>query len=214
MLLLNLKRLKMLSLDFKNATPHLSKDKKFKPYIECIQLPQRHPARDLYSGLISSIVSQQLSVKAAAIIHGRFIELFEKKYPQAEELLAFTDSELRAVGLSGQKTKYVRNVATFFQEKALFDKDWSEESDEAVIELLTEIKGVGTWTVQMILIFVLNRTDVMPVLDLGIQNGMIKIYKLKQQKKELHAKMEKISQKWKPFRSVACLYLWEIANNK
>lgn len=197
-------------LDYKAAIVHLLKDKKFKPYLEKINLPPRNPSRDIYSGLISSIVSQQLSVKAAATIHGRFIGLFTTDYPHAEELLQLSDTDMRAVGLSGQKTKYVRNVALFFQDNDLFDKDWDTLSDDKIIFQLTEIKGVGKWTVQMILMFVLNRPDVFPVLDLGIQHGMIEIYNLKQEKKELHSKMEKLSKKWQPHRTVACLYLWAI----
>lgn len=200
----------MVGLDYKSAIDHLSKDKKFKPYIDKIKLPHRNPAKDIYSGLISSIVSQQLSVKAAATIHGRFIELFDTDYPNANELLAFSDSDLRGVGISAQKTKYVRNVAIYFQENNLFQKDWNLLSDNEIIILLTEIKGVGKWTVQMILMFVLKRPDVFPVLDLGIQHGMIKVYNLKQEKKELHAQMEILSKKWQPHRTVACLYLWAI----
>ncbi len=204
----------MEGLDYKKAVEYLSKDKKFKPYIDRIQLPPRNPASDVYSGLISSIIGQQLSVKAAATIHGRFLALFETEYPITQELLQFDDQTLRSVGLSGQKTKYIRNVAIFFQEQELFDKDWSDLSDEEIIKLLTTIKGVGKWTVQMILMFVLKRPDVFPVLDLGIQHGMIEIYNLKEEKKALHAKMEKISLKWRPFRTVACLYLWAIKDVK
>ena len=197
-------------LDYKAAIEHLSKDKKFSSYIDKIELPQRNPSSDLYSGLISSIVSQQLSVKAAATIHGRFVSLFKAKYPTAEELLQLSDIDMRSVGLSGQKTKYVRNVALFFQDNDLFDKDWTTLSDDEIISILTEIKGVGKWTVQMILMFVLKRPDVFPVLDLGIQHGMIEIYNLKQEKKELHAKMERLSKKWQPHRTIACFYLWAI----
>lgn len=200
----------MEGLDYKTAIEHLSKDKKFKPYIEKIELPPRNPSSDIYSGLISSIISQQLSVKAAAAIHSRFIGLFQSKYLHAEELLNLTDIEMRSVGLSGQKTKYVRNVALFFQENRLFDKDWCALPDNEIISILTEIKGVGKWTVQMILMFVLKRPDIFPILDLGIQHGMIEIYNLKQEKKELHLKMEKLSKKWQPHRTVACLYLWAI----
>ena len=200
----------MKGLDYKKAIEHLSKDKKFKLYIDKIELPPRNPSSDIYSGLISSIVSQQLSLKAAATIHGRFLGLFKSEYPHADELLKFTDVEMRGVGLSGQKTKYVRNVAMFFQENSLFEKDWNALSDNDIIVLLTEIKGVGRWTVQMILMFVLKRPDVFPILDLGIQHGMIEIYNLKQEKKELHIKMEKLSKKWQPHRTVACLYLWAV----
>lgn len=199
--------------DFDKAVAHLSKDKKLKAVIDMIQLPERNPSSDVYAGLLRSIVGQQLSVKAATTIHGRFIDLFSTEYPVAKELLIFKDEQLRGVGLSGQKTGYVRNVAQFFQEHDLFDKDWSEYSDEEIIKLLTQIKGVGKWTVEMILMFVLKRPDVFPVLDLGVQQGLAQIYNLKEEKKALHNKMEKLSQKWRPYRSVACLYFWAVKDS-
>ena len=162
----------------------------------------------MYAGLIRSIVSQQLSVKAASTIHNRFLNLFKDGYPSANELQKLEFEKLRGVGLSGQKTNYVRNVAVFFTENDLFEKDWTSDTDHEIIALLTQIKGVGKWTVQMILMFVLSREDVFPVLDLGIQQGIIEVYGLTEEKKELHAKMEEIAKPWKPYRSVACLYLW------
>lgn len=194
--------------NFDKALQHLSKDKSLKSLIENISLPARSPSKDVYAGLIRSIVSQQLSVKAASTIHGRFLNLFEDGYPNAMELQELEFSQLRAVGLSGQKTNYVKNVAQFFTENDLFEKDWTLDEDHEIIALLTQIKGVGRWTVQMILMFVLSREDIFPVLDLGIQQGIKEVYGLTEEKKELHAKMEKIAESWKPFRSVACLYLW------
>ena len=200
--------------NFDKAIRHLSKDKVLKKAIQVIDLPERNPSKDVYQGLIRSIVSQQLSVKAAETIHGRFINLFESNYPHAELLLALEDTQLRSVGLSGQKTKYVKNVASFFIEHDLFDKDWSEESDQQIISLLTEIKGVGQWTVEMILMFVLSREDILPVLDLGIQQGIQQLYGITAEKKELYAKMKEIAEPWRPYRSIACLYLWAIKDLK
>jgi len=200
----------MEGLDYKSAVKHLEKDRALRPYLESITLQERSPAADVYSGLISSIVSQQLSVKAAATIHGRFIALFTEGYPAPAKLLALDDTELRGVGLSSQKTKYVKNVASFFTDQHLFDQDWGDLSDEEIIILLTEIKGVGKWTVQMILMFVLKRPDVLPVLDLSIQQGIAKVYGLTSTKKELYADMERIAKKWRPYRTVACLYLWQV----
>jgi len=200
----------MKGFDYAKALDHLSKDKKLAPYLQSITLRDRQPSTDVYAGLISSITGQQLSIKAAATIHGRFLDLFSDRYPNPETLLTLTDEQLRAAGLSGQKSKYVRNVATFFMERDLFDTDWSDYTDDEIVKLLTVINGVGKWTVQMILMFVLLRTDVLPVLDLGIQQGMAKIYNLKEEKKALHTRMEKIAEKWRPFRTIACLYLWQV----
>lgn len=204
----------MKEFNFDVAVQHLSKDEILKNAIDSIVLPKRNPSSDVYAGLIKSIVSQQLSVKAADTIHTRFLALFEDNYPQASLLVGFEDIELRSVGLSSQKSKYVKNVAIFFQENDLFDKDWSEETDEQIISLLTKIKGVGKWTVEMILMFVLSREDVFPVLDLGIQQGIKQLYGIEGEKKELFAKMEAVAKSWKPYRSIACLYLWAVKDMK
>ncbi len=198
----------MEGLIFEDAIHHLSKDEVLKSVIDNVKLPERIHTEDVYLGLIKSIVSQQLSVKAADTICGRFLNLFQDQYPYAPDLLALEDMQLRSVGLSGQKTRYVKNVAHYFQEHNLFIKDWAHDSDEEVIASLTQIKGVGRWTVQMILMFVLLRRDVFPVLDLGIQQGIKLLYGIEGEKKELFAKMEEVAAPWRPFRSAACLYLW------
>lgn len=196
--------------NFDKAVKHLSKDKILKKAIDAIELPMRNPSKDVYGGLIRSIVSQQLSVKAAHTIHTRFLNLFADQYPNSEKLIDLDDDDLRSVGLSRQKTNYVKNVALFFQEHDLFDKDWSEDSNQEIIDLLTQIKGVGKWTVEMILMFVLSREDILPVLDLGIQQAIKQLYGVREEKKELYSKMEKIAEPWRPYRSIACLYLWAI----
>ena len=194
--------------DFEKAIPHLSKDKVLQKAIDAIVLPEREHTEDVYLGLIKSIVSQQLSVKAAETIYSRFINLFEEGYPHAPFLLSLEDAQLRGVGLSGQKTSYVKNVASYFSQYDLFKKDWSLNTNEEIITQLTEIKGVGRWTVQMILMFVLSRQDILPVLDLGIQHGIKELYGVTSEKKELFKDMERIAEPWRPYRSVACLYLW------
>lgn len=200
----------MENFSFERAVKHLSRDKVLKEAIERIELRTRTKTTDVYLGLIRSIVSQQLSVKAAETIYGRFLLLFEDKYPQAHLLLEMEDDQLRSAGLSGQKTRYVKNVARFFIERELFENDWSQSTNEDIIALLTEIKGVGKWTVEMILMFVLDRYDILPVLDLGIQHGIKQLYGVEAEKKELYAKMEEIAEPWRPYRSIACLYLWAV----
>ncbi|MDF1694238.1 MAG: DNA-3-methyladenine glycosylase 2 family protein [Saprospiraceae bacterium] len=194
----------------KTALLHLSKDPILKPVIDAIDLPPRHYDEDVYLGLVKSIISQQLSVKAANTITGRFLNLFENQYPDPEYLLLLETNKLRSVGLSGQKTQYVKNVAAFFTDKNLFEYNWSKKTNEEIIALLTQIKGVGKWTVEMILMFVLKRTDVLPVNDLGIQQGIQQLYAIQADKKELIEKMETVAKPWKPYRSLACLYLWAI----
>jgi DNA-3-methyladenine glycosylase II len=187
----------------------LRRDAQLRPLIEVIPFPQPPSSdRDLFEDLLRSIAGQQLSVKAAQRIFDRFKALFPGEKPQAAPLLAFSDDELRGIGLSKQKSDYVRNVAAFFLEHQLSDQDWSVHSDEAIIASLTRIKGVGVWTVQMILMFSLGRPDVFPTADFGIQTAMRSLYGLEAEGKAMHRAMAEISDIWRPFRSYACYYLW------
>jgi len=190
------------------AIAHLSKDKKLAPYIKDKMLKFDKPSYDVYEGLLSSIVSQQLSVKAAATIYSRFLELFDDGYPDPSILLKLETPILRSAGLSNQKSGYVKNVATYFTEHNIFDETWTSQSDNQIIKQLTEIKGVGRWTVEMILMFTLGRLDVMPLGDLGIQQAMADIYNLTSTKKDLQKEMLELSLQWSPYRTVACRYLW------
>lgn len=192
----------------KKIVAHLSKDAKLKKLLATIEITPSVERGDLYSSLIRAIVGQQLSVKAAATIYGRFIDLFEDGYAYPEELLAMDLPTLRAVGLSRQKSGYIQNIAQFFTEHKLQNKDWSKMTDEEIIDFLTPIKGVGKWTVQMILMFTLNRDDVFPVDDLGIQNAMRLLYNMEETGRAFKAKMKEISLAWQPYRTHACRLLW------
>lgn len=159
--------------------------------------------------LIASIVSQQLSTKVAAIIFKRFIDVYKGKEPSMQALIDTPFDILRGIGLSNSKVNYVQNVAQFFISQKITDKQLYAMEPEAVIELLTQIKGVGRWTVEMLLMFSLGHEDVFAVDDLGIQQAMIKLYKIKYTtKKELQIKMLKRSMSWAPYRTYACLHLW------
>ncbi|MFT4760762.1 MAG: DNA-3-methyladenine glycosylase II [Paraglaciecola sp.] len=192
----------------KEIITHLSKDSNLKKLIETVEIAPAQERGDLYSSLMRAIVGQQLSVKAASTIHGRFMDLFEDGYAYPEELLAMDLPILKSVGLSRQKSGYVQNIAHFFTENELQDKDWESMTDDEVIDFLTPIKGVGKWTVQMILMFTLHRDDVFPVDDLGIQNSMRNIYKMEETGRAFKAKMKKISLTWQPYRTHACRLLW------
>jgi len=167
---------------------------------------------DLYHALLRSIVGQQLSVKAASTIHGRFMNLYDGS-PTVDELLATETETLRSAGLSYQKAGYVHNVATYFKEYQLEKTDWSAKSDEEIITQLTTIKGVGKWTVQMILMFSLQRPDVFPVDDLGIKNAMVELYQLTETGKDLKKRMTEIAEPWSPYRTYACRMLWNWKDN-
>ena len=188
---------------------HLKKDKKFAPLLaqanHTIKKRKNTPVR-----VMASIISQQLSTTVAAIIFGRFIALFEGKEPSCEQVLECTNDQLRSIGLSQSKVHYIQNVAQFFLEHQITDKQLYAMEPEAIIDLLTQIKGVGKWTVQMLMLFSLGQEDVFAVDDLGIQQAMTRLYQIKYEtKKELHSKMITISNKWTPYRSYACLHLWQ-----
>lgn len=196
------------------ALKHLAGDPQLKKIIDSITLDTTKNKDEVYGALVRSIVSQQLSVKAASTIYGRFLDLFENRIPHPEQVISLEIETMRSAGLSYQKAGYIKNVATFFIENEVRNKDWSKESDEEVINILTQIKGVGTWTVEMILMFTLDRPDVFPVGDLGIQNAMIELYDLKLEKKELKTRIVEIAESWRPHRTLACRYLWEWKDNE
>jgi len=164
--------------------------------------------------LISSIISQQLAVKAARVIHQRFLDLFPKGFPSNKRILETSVEELRSCGLSGQKASYILNIAEHFQTNKWKNEDFHEMEDEDIITKLTAIKGVGRWTSEMVLIFCLGRHDVFAVDDLGIQNAMIQFFKIEGSKKEIISAMNKKAEKWKPYRTAASLYLWAAKDQK
>jgi DNA-3-methyladenine glycosylase II len=170
-------------------------------------------SEDLYFKLLSAIVSQQLSTKAAATIFRRFTELFPANYPHPHLLQETSDETLRGAGLSFQKIGYVRNVADFAAAGKLEHATIDALEDEPLILHLTQIKGVGRWTVEMLLMFALERPDVMPLDDLGIQNAMKRHYSLEETGKPLRAKMLAIAENWRPYRTIACKYLWQSLDN-
>ena len=160
--------------------------------------------------LCSSIMSQQLSTRVADVIFKRFLALYDGSEPTAQQILDIPSETLRSIGLSNAKVNYVQNVARHMLEHKVDDKKLYKMADKDVINFLTPIKGVGRWTVEMLLMFTLGREDVFPVDDLGIQQAMAKVYKLDTaDKKGLREKMLKISAKWAPYRTYACFYLWK-----
>jgi DNA-3-methyladenine glycosylase II len=164
--------------------------------------------QDVYLALLESIVSQQISIKAADTIFARLRDLFPNQYPAPELLLAKTEEELRSAGLSFQKIGYLRNVATFALEKGIKYEYLNTLTDDEIVAYLTPIKGVGRWTVEMLLMFVMGRPDVFPVDDLVIRQKMIKAYAVTEEGKALYKKLHEIAENWRPHRTLACRYLW------
>ena len=195
-------------------TTHLSKDKKLAKLIV-----QQEPFtlkfhKNICLRLCASIMSQQLSTKVAKVIYHRFLDLYGGQEPTPQQIVATPFDKVRAIGLSNAKTQYVLNVAQFAIDHKLDDKSLKKMSDEEIIALLTQIKGVGKWTVEMLLMFTLGRQDIFSADDYGIQVAMKNIYKLDDtNKKQFKERMLKISSKWTPYRTYACLHLWHWKDN-
>lgn len=165
---------------------------------------------DLFSYLCSSIIGQQLSTKVAEIIRQRFFGLFEETNNFPFQILQKEIIELRSVGLSNSKVQYIKNIASFYLENKSQWNELPNMSDEEIISFLTQIKGVGKWTVEMLLMFAMGREDVFPDDDLGIQQAMIRLYKIETaNKRALKEEMNRIAASWSPFRTYACLHLWK-----
>lgn len=194
---------------------HLSKDKKFRKVLELQDPHELVRRKKIYLHLCASIMSQQLSTKVADVIYKRFLALYGKKEPTAQQILDTPFETLRAIGLSNAKTNYVHNVCRFFIEEGLDDKHLYKMSSDEVQQKLIQIKGVGKWTTEMILMFALQHEDVFPVDDLGIQQAMTKLYKLDtSSKKLLYEQMHKVAEKWRPYRTYACVHLWRWKDEK
>lgn len=171
-------------------------------------------SKGVYQDLLSSIISQQLSSKVASVITDRFLSLFPDRLPHSHRLLEMDIDTLRTAGLSRQKAAYLLNVAEFFQRENIEEKDWSDMDNDEIIRYLTQIKGVGKWTVEMILMFSLSRPDVLPLDDLGIRTAIIELYGVTETGKAVHQRMVEIAAAWQPYRSYACLYLWRHKDGK
>lgn len=196
------------------ALDHLQQDALLRRVIEQTVLPAFVPSRRIYCDLLNSIVSQQLSVKVASVIFSRFCTLFPDNYPHPELVIALEPEQLRSVGLSGQKAGYLQNVAAFFLKNDLENHPWDTMSDAEIIDFLSQIKGVGKWTVQMLLMFTLERPDIFPIDDLGIQQAMIRLYGLTETGKELKKRMVALAEPWQPHRTLASRYLWRWKDTK
>lgn len=190
------------------ATLHLKKDRALQAIIENTTITPLVPSGQVYFELLESIVSQQLSVKAASTIFKRFCTLFPDEYPHPEVLQSIDHHLLRSAGLSNQKATYLKNVAVFAMENDLEHYSWNNLSDKEIIAFLTQIKGVGQWTVEMVLIFTLDRPDIWPVDDLGIRQAMIRLFSLQESGTALQQRMTALAEPWRPYRSLASRYLW------
>jgi DNA-3-methyladenine glycosylase II len=171
----------------------------------------RERGGDAYGALVRSIVGQQLSTKAAATIYGRMLELFGGHTPTPKQLLKVDPDKIRAAGLSRPKIAYLRDLATHVEEGTLELERLPDLPDEEVAAQLTAIKGLGQWTADMFLMFHLGRPDILPVGDQGIRRAVKVEYRLR--KMPDAKRLEKIAKPWRPYRTLACLYLWSSLDN-
>jgi DNA-3-methyladenine glycosylase II len=176
-----------------------------------LETRQRGRPEDAYGALLRSIVGQQLSTKAARSIYNRLVELFGGKTPSPQELLDADPETVRAVGLSNAKVRYVRSLAEHVLSGELELDKLDSLGDEEVEREVTAVKGLGQWTAHMFLIFHLGRPDVLPVGDLGVRRAVERAYGFE----ELPSaeELERLGERWAPYRSLAALYLWESLDN-
>jgi DNA-3-methyladenine glycosylase II len=193
------------------ATAYLAKrDKVLRKFIRKYPEADITPRVDAFQALARAIVGQQISVAAAKTIWGRFADCVGKVTPA--NVVAKKPQELRACGFSRQKIAYVQDLANRFHVGEVKPRRWSRMKDEAIIEELVAVKGIGRWTVEMFLIFRLGRLDVLPVHDYGIRKAMQRAYRMR--KLPTPDRMRKVAEPWRPYRTVACWYLWRSLESK
>lgn len=187
----------------------LVQDKLLRKIIVSYEIAEIKKKKHIHLHLCHAVISQQLSTKVADVIYQRFLGLFDTRYPTPASILAIPDEQLRSIGLSNAKTAYVKNLADFFIREKLTDTKLYKMGDEELINYLTQIKGIGRWTVEMILMSCLGREDVFAADDLGIRQTMCHMYALDESNPRLlKAQMHEIAEKWRPYRTYACRYLW------
>lgn len=170
------------------------------------------PVVDPFSALVRTITAQQISTKAAATIHGRLVGLMPGGVATPEAMLSVSDDQLRTAGLSRQKSAYLRDLCEKVSTGALPVHSLAELTDDEVIEAIVRVKGLGRWSAEMFLMFRLRRPDVLPVDDLGIVNAIQRLYRLRKRPKP--DRIRQIAEPWRPYRTVACWYLWRSLENQ
>lgn len=188
-------------------------DKKLAPIIARSPLPSFKKHTDYYETLVDSIISQQLSVKAAASIEKRFKDLFDGSFPSPQQILEKDVEALRGVGLSRPKARYVQDLAQHILDGTIQFRTIDAMTNDEIIAQLTTVKGIGEWTVHMFLMFCMARLDVLPVGDLGIRNGVQKLYELDHVPLPLEVAEIATKNSWHPYESVASWYIWQSLNN-
>lgn len=179
---------------------------------DAVPLPKLEKTTSVFTSLARSILYQQLSIHAAAAIEKKMCSLFGNQFPTPTQLLGTDDVELKSAGVSRQKIAYLKDLATHCTHTEYTIDHFEHMTDEAIIDLLTEIKGIGRWTAEMFLIFGLNRPDVLPLDDIGIHKGFVKVFNLKK-RPSIHT-MKRLSKPYHGKRTQLSLYLWKSIDGK
>ncbi len=203
----------MVTINIDNALKHLTiSDRRFSKLIKKFGNPDFKSQKNYLKSLVRSIIYQQLSGKSAFAIYSRFIKLFPiGHFPDANEILLIPKQTYRDIGLSKQKIVYIKEIAKSFKQKIVESDKLSKMTNEQIRDTLIKIKGIGPWTIDMFLMFTLNRPDILPTGDLGIQKGYMVFFNLDFLPDKDY--MIKKSVKWRPFRTVACWYLWKLVDD-
>ena len=165
-----------------------------------------------FKALVRSIIYQQLSGKSAFAIYSRYLQLFNStEFPSPHQVLAIPDSHYKSIGLSRQKTCYIKEISQAFFNKEIVPENIPKLKDDEVRKQFIKIKGIGPWTIDMFLMFALNRPDILPVNDLGIQKGFKLFFRLNELPDEKF--MVEKAKNWRPFRTIACWYLWKLVDD-
>ena len=175
--------------------------------------PRFEPHSDYYAALVNSIIGQQLSVKAASTIKQRFQDLFDGQLPAPEAIISKSHDELRSVGLSNAKANYTRDLAEHVIDGRIKFDAIPQQTNTEIIAKLTDVKGIGEWTVHMFLMFCVGRLDVLATGDLGVRNGIRNLYGLTVAPTPLQVSELAAQNGWHPYESVACWYLWRSLDN-
>lgn len=197
------------------AIDHLvHSDKVLKDLIHRYPVPEIHSHTDYYQELVDSIISQQLSVRAAAAIEARFKALYGDNFPTPEQIINTDIETLRGVGISRPKAHYIQDLASKIKDGSLDFSCFEELSNEAIVANLIKVKGIGQWTADVFLIFCMGRLDVLPVGDLGIRNGIAKLYSFDHVPDAGEITAIAKQHNWHPYESVASWYVWQSLENK
>lgn len=197
------------TINIAEALKHLRSDPVIAEIID--NVPQKFAMRIIrnkYRALVEAIITQQLSGHSASAISNRFKELYDAPpYPKPADVLATPDAMLKKTGLSVRKVECIKEISQRINDRQIKLENTNKMSDMAICDMLTETKGIGRWTAEMFLIFGLGRTDVLPVGDLGLRKGVRIFYNLQEMPSE--ETVEKIAEKWRPYRTIATWYIWK-----